>query len=56
MPTISHDFDKRRTSRDQVKRRNRWRSSQRGTESSPPLETLVIKALSMIVVCERADG
>ena len=56
MPAIRHDFDKRRTSRDQVKRRNRWRSSQRRTESSPPLDTLVIETLSMIVRGERVDG
>ena len=56
MPAIRHDFDNRRNSRDQVRPRNRWRSRQRSTERSPPLETLVIKTLSMIVLGERVDG
>jgi hypothetical protein len=56
MPTISHDFDNRRSSRDQVRRRNRRWSKQGGTRRSSRLETLVIKTLSMIVVGEGVDG
>ena len=56
MPAIHHDFDKRRSSRGQVRRRNRRRSSLPSTGRSPPLEILMIKTLSMIVIRERVDG
>ncbi len=56
MPAIHHDFDKSRNSREQVMRRNRGRSNQRSSERSPPLKTLVIKTLSMIMVGARVDG
>ena len=56
MPAIHHDFDRRRSSGDQVMRCNRGRSNQRSTERSPPLKSLVIKTLSMITVGVRVDG
>lgn len=55
MPTIGHEFDKRRSGRDQVRRRDRRRCDQRGTKRSPPLKILMIKTLSMIMVCGRVD-
>ncbi len=55
MPTISHDTDSRRSSCDQVRRNNRWWSGQRSAGRCPPLESLVIKTLSMPVFGERVD-
>jgi hypothetical protein len=56
MPAIHHDFDKRRISCRQVRRRNRRRTSLRSVGISSPLEILVIKTLSRIVIRERVDG
>lgn len=56
MPAIHHDFDRSRNRGDQVMRCNRGRSNQRSSERSPPLKTLVIKTLSMIMVGVRVDG
>jgi hypothetical protein len=55
MPTMSHDANNRRSSREQVRRNSRWRSGQRTAGRSRPLESLVIKTLSMPVFTERVD-
>jgi len=56
MPTISYDAESRRSSCDQVRRNNRWRSGQRSAGRSPPLGSLVIKTLSIVVFGERVDA
>ncbi len=56
MPTISNDVDNRRGSQNPVSRHNRGRGNQRGAGRSPPLGTLVIKTLSMLVLGERVDA
>jgi hypothetical protein len=56
MPTICHDFGKRRIVRGKVSRRSGWGSSQRSGWRSRPLGVLMIKRLPMIMICMRGDG
>lgn len=56
MPTIGHDFGKRRVVRDKVSRSNGWGSSQRSGGRNYPRGILMIKRLPMIMIRMGCDG
>ena len=56
MPTICHDFGKRRVIGGKVSRSNGWGNTHRSSWRSCPLGVLMIKSLSMIMIRVRCDG
>ena len=56
MPTICHDFGKRRIVRGKASRSNGWGSSQRSGWRNCPVGVLMIKRLPMIMIRVRCDG